>query len=339
MFTAVPPIPGSDSVRGLSYISGIGLDASGMESNWKSQVENMFGVSREAPAVSITPEREANKSIVYGHTIVPWLDGTHRFIQPGMLVFNSRYVDPRYKLTNTAPIFKVNMELRKCSNNFYFPNPDKPVTQDANRFRQLLQKHGEIGMEWYFNYEQGRFNTFKTSPDFDECRDLYQLALKPEFSGLTKWGILKRWNFTGVVLSKGESTGAGVYLDHHDASDTTYVAGIVHGEAARTLDVWGGLKAGHHCFLILTRVGKHFEWKPYASSSREYPPKHLIYYKDDCEIPCRAHVLYVGLCTEKREHEPSRAQVEGALGYIDFDVEKAYKLNGSLPQVVVQLGI
>lgn len=340
MFTSVPPIPGSDSVRGLSYISGVGLDSSGLESGWKRQVENMFGVSREAPAVTSTPEREANKSIVYGHTIIPWADGTHRFTQPGMIAFNSRYLDPRYKLTNMAPIFKVNMELRKCSNNFYYPNPDTPLTQEALTFKRFLETYGENGIKNYYDYETGKNPDFANAgKEFDECKLFYRLAFKPEYAGLTKWGILHRWNFCGIVLSKGESTGAAVYLDHHDSSDTTYVAGVVHGEAARANDIWGvGLKRGHHLFLILKRVGRHFEWTPYCST-REYPPRRLISYEDDSKMPCRAHVQYVGLCTEKRERDVSQAQIEGALGFIDFDVEKAYKMNGSLSQIVVQVGI
>ena len=119
------------------------------------------------------------------------------------------------------------------------------------------------------------------------------------------------------------------------------------GERARVGNIWGTrqhVKPGAKLFLILKRVEQadgsygHFQWIPYASCTRDYPPKHLMTYRDESGRTCRSFVQYVGVCSENMEREPARGQIEMAMGMMG-GAQQAYDAFGALPSITVQIGI
>lgn len=295
------------------------------------------------PQYTSAPDFIANTYISYSYTIYPWADKTHEYIQEGMLIFLSRHINHKYRLYNMAPLWKLNIEA-KLHYNMAWNQFENANNTELIEFKRLLRELGEKSLEDYHTALVHNRVPKDINPDLVK---FHQLAKKEDYRYLTKFGILSHWNFGGVVLSKGESTGAAAYLDRHSETDTVYSVGVVIGERARTSNIWGSkahIHPGSKVMLILRRVplanGKfgHFEFTPYASAERDYPPVHLTTYQDESGRLCSGHVISVGVCTEAVERDPANGQLEMACGMIG-GVQQSYEACGALPFVQLQLGI
>jgi hypothetical protein len=178
------------------------------------------------------------------------------------------------------------------------------------------------------------------APPNADLKDFYTLAQKPDFRHLTQFGILSNWNFGGTVLSKGESTGPAVYLDHHTSTDTTYVVGLVAGLRSRTSNIWGKVGPGDHVYLILRRENPNgpLQWVPYCGQ-REYPPRTYSKYTDAKGRIVDSFIQYVGYVSEAVERDSSPNEIEMAMGLYSTNVKEAYEAHGPLPTVIVQIRI
>lgn len=282
------------------------------------------------------PQYTTNTSIVYSYTIYPWKDRTHEYIQPGMCVFISKHINSKHRVYNMAPIFKLNIEQRL--HHHKATNPHQNTDPEIQTLRNLVEAHGEDILDNHKNLNVTRDPT---------VGQMVRLASQEKCRYLTKFGILLGWNFIGSCLSKGESTGPAVFLDRHQHTDMVYVVGCVLGERARVGNIWGSRSTVHpgtKLFLILRRVLKadesygEYQWVPYATDSRDYPPKALTVYRDTSGKLCRAFVLYVGVCTENFSKDPAIGQIERAIG-LSGSVQQAYEAHGSLPEIEIRIGI
>lgn len=322
---ATLPQPGYDSINGNIAMPSTGLPLNAADSGWvqSAAAYTNYGLPADYSEV---PQFQANVSITYSYSVYPWHDKTHQYIQQGMLVFVSKHVNQKFKLYNMAPVWKLNIEART---HYYTANNEFENVGDAEmaQFKELLKKHGEAGIH--------------------HDKKFLALARKPEYRYLTKYGILSHWNFVGSVLSKGESQAPNAYLDMHSDTDIVYVVGCVLGERARVGNIWGSrntVKPGTKLFLILRRVPQadgtfgQFQWEPYASCTRDIPPRSATHYRDESGRSCRGFVLYVGVCTENMERDPANGQIDMAMGLFG-GVQQAYEAFGTLPSIQVQLGI
>lgn len=284
------------------------------------------GIAPNGDVGPISPEFASDAPIVYSYTILPWIDNTHLMINEGMLIFMTRYCDR--KIYNAAPIFRLNMELRNLYQQY-----------DLNRstdYDGFLSAHGEFGLEAYSRNPSLRAN--------DELKKFRSESLKDDFWFLTRWGILQRWNFGGVCQTKGESTGAGAYMDNHEASDMMCSMSLNVGARARVANVWGRLEEGDKLYLILTRVrqsnGKYgeFQWIPVHCKKSSFPSLRKYRYRDEGNRICEPFIQYVGIVDVIREKNPSEYAKDRAIGRFG-SLQIAYDCYGGLPFVQVELGI
>ena len=294
-----------------------GFDPNPTQSN-SSILNGAPGFSNQPPSGNtgaIAPEYASDAPIVYDYTICPWMDNTHNMIQPNMLVFLCRHYDSG--MYNMLPLYRLNAHLREWWNN----------KDDGSDFIRELQQRPE-------------FRVFEDKDTKTDC-------LKEENLHFTKYGILSRWNFGGVCQTKGESTGAGTFMDDHEYGELISSVSVNIGARARVMNVWGEVEQGDKLFLILTRErtsdGKFgaFQWIP-AFSHKGSAPRISKYRYQDLNLNwCDPFVQYVGIADmirEKRNPSPIACAIAAGISS-GASPEQSYQYSGNLPCFQVQLGI
>ncbi len=340
MATGIPSsmvyFPGSTANIGPQPMQSLGQPIFGIDNDgrsdkqWIEQVD-AFTNGGQMPQESIASEFQSNQYISTHHTIYPWADKTHELIQPGMLAFMSRHIDPKYRLFNMAPPWKLNIMQAEAH-----AHARNSTNSDNTRWRRLMEEQGETRLEQYYvALKNGH------APPNADLKDFYTLSQKPEFKHLTQLGILNSWTWCGTVLSKGESVGAATYMDHHSATDITYVVGLVAGLRSRTSNVWGAVAPGDKLYLVLRRNDPNgpLQWIPWFDRHREYPPRSVSTYTDKWGRIVNAHILYIGYASETPERDATPNECELALGLHSSNVQDAYQSCGALPTVIVQIRI
>lgn len=328
MTSTAPPTPGFASPTAALSLGGLAYGTTGtpLDGNWARAIQGYGDTSFNASSVG-TMEFLTNETVGYSYVIYPYADKTHQMIQEGMLVFVSRHTDVRYRLYNMAPVFKMNSLQQEAY--LEFKNSTAP---DAVRFRELLARYGEQVLDDYHHATKNGLD----APE--ELKQFYQLARKPEFTYLTKFGILNNWNFGGCVYSKGESTNGGAYLDHHSMTEITYVVGLACAQRARTSNLWGKLYPGDRVHLILTRNDSDspFIWIPVI----DYRPSFKSYsYTDASGRSCKEHVVYVGLVTESVDRAPTQVNIDRAILKDGRNAKNGFDAYATLPFVMLQIRI
>ncbi len=308
---------------------GLQMDAS-LGSSWV-RAADAYAHGGISPKESSTTEFQSNQAITYSMTIYPYGDQTHEYIQPGMVAFVSRHVDNKYKLYNMAPVFKMNILQLEAH-----MAVRSSTSTEAVLFRRLLEQYGEPTLEAYH-----KSLISGNPPNSADLKQLYTLAQKPEFRYLTKLGIQLNWNFAGIVLSKGESTGPATFLDHHASTDMMHVVGLVVGERSRATNIWGRVSPGDQLFLVLRRaeVDGPLQWIPYHDRQREYPARSISTYLDKKSRICNSLVQYIGLATEAVERDTTNNEVDSALGLFSNNIKDAYSAHGPLSNIILQVRI
>lgn len=277
------------------------------------------------PTTMESVEMDSNVPISHTYSVIPWVDNTHRQLQPYMLVFATHYVNSKYQqLVNMAPIYKLNIEMQqhyyKYKNNL---NPPEEMTT----FQTYLKEYGEQGLE------------INLKPETPKITQFQQMAKSGDFMYLTKYGIMNKWNFLGVVSSKQESCAPNDELDYPEMIDSISSVGVVVGQTARVSNIWGQVKVGEKLFLVLTRK-KDAKGNPAAfflmpwKSWGDYP---RFEYKDESGRMVRAGYYYIGQCTKNRENIPNQTFIDCALGSGTILTQDAYENYGALPCIEVQL--
>lgn len=281
------------------------------------------------PVETENAEESVNGTVAYSYPLYPYADKTHEYIQPGMLTFISKHIDPKYKIFNMVPIFKMNIMQDEAWKEFQ--SSVNNGNTFATRLNNYLIAYGERVLDEYRGQEVNA-----------EMLDFVELAKRPEFKYITKFGILNSWNFAAPVLSKGESTGPGVFLDHHSGTDIVYVAGLTAAKQAKVSNIWGKAGPGDRLRLFLTKKNgpnSPFVWIPHNLGPRQYAPRSFTKYTDLSGRTCDAHEEKVGTVSLAPERDTMLSQCQMALGFFNNNVKDAYEANGSLTTLIVQIRI
>lgn len=298
-----------------------------------------FGGDRNPGMEYGSVRRRQNTYIVYSYPLMPYGDGSEERMMEGMIVFNARYIDSVHGLHAIVTLSKLNNIMRDANETYqqYLREQDP----EALAFQRYLKTIGEPALEEYHRTRQS---------DIAGIVDFYNMATKDIYCYQTKFGILQRWNYLGVVLSKQEASSL-MSIDMTASSEHVHVIGVVVGERARTFNIWGTSKetiVGSKTWLILRRArlrkdeagGRgQFQIVPYASRVRDSIPHAVIHYhggKDEALI--RGHAWMIGTVSEGTNVNAIGAARQNALGIFTSE-QGAYEATVSLPYFYLQLGI
>lgn len=334
-----PDVPGSTVDVGPNAMPNIAPGDFGLTSNagvgngWVSEaVDYMDG---GLPPATNVVSHLGDEPVTYSYALNTWIDGTHLYIQEGMLLFGAKHVDTKHKTLSGAPIFKLNSENTVSMTAFKIAR--LRAGSEAAKFNRLIEKHGEAVLDSYHT-DLKKGNTVEND---GELREYHRMAQLTEFRYLTQFGIKSLWNFLGAVVSKGESTGAGVSLDMFDGSDMLFIVGISAAKRAECLNLWGNVSSGSKVFLILMRADKNspLQWIPYSDRSREYPERQFRTYIDASGRICKSFILEIGTVSETISKVPSQSQIDQASGLFGTTVKDAFDAQATLGLAILQLGV
>ena len=296
-----------------------------------------------------TPFFLANDSINYSYTCMPWNDETEKYIQENMLVFACKHVDNKTQgaMTNVVPIFKLNELLRKKNGIFDYNARNNPAGEEGI-FQGFLSTLGESLISEYDHHLRHNPKTAQKLADKHKTLpDAHKLALSETCRYETLFGITSRWNFLGAVVSKGESTGAGSYMDNHAHTQQVIVVGVALAKRARVHNIWPDVKnelvIGSKLFLVLRRQngepGRPFQYEPRAYRTRDGPPDSEVFYTGTDKRSHRGHVLSLGFVWERSGNKADGFQQQIAIGTSNHSIQDAAKAMATLPQLYMQIGM
>jgi hypothetical protein len=290
--------------------------------------------------VSTTTMFNTDSFISAMYATMCWEDGTHVLTQEYQLVFVQRYNDYKTHMSIVVPIFKLNQLARDAFSQYRALCDAGDV--HALEFQAALRYYGEQALADYHIALRCGYETemFEDLPDGLTMRQFYERGIGDMYCYLTQFGIVNRWNFLGAVLSKCESTGAGSYLDHHSATDTVYVMGVVLAKRAVVTNIFGPAAVGSRVGLILRRQANGvFQFHTTVCDKREYPTSGSLYYQDASGRQVRAWLKPLGQVTEASQNLVfSETKRQVALG-LRSHIKEAFEAHGSLPTMIIQIGV
>jgi hypothetical protein len=249
---------------------------------------------------------QSNTSITHAYTLMPFASGLHTRLAEGSIVFCARYIDPKVPLYGLMSIGQINAHLKELHRQFKAMEEDGNA--DANTLRAFLQ-----------------------APDAERKMRLGEApkeATKDVLYAQSVFGITRRWNYLGVLVSTQRS---------EDSIQSSYAApvlnaAVVLGERAMVTNYWEPTyqtHVGSKLYLVLERTGNDgpFQFRPFA------PPMDKSKFPRD---PKKKYYM-VGTLTQAGSKTPAPRAVDMALG---ADGEQAaHEATGSIELVCVQLGI
>jgi hypothetical protein len=186
--------------------------------------------------------------------------------------------------------------------------------------------------------ERRVYEQYKKKSDIER---FYQLATEPLLCWVTRFGILKKINYGGVVLGMQRETGMAYELSSAAQRDRSEI--LAGGIARRlmTKNIFASsasqLPYGALCCLILTRTRcldgnvegvpyGAYQYKPWSSAVEAYPPRQDVTYLDEKGVTQRAHVINLGIVYAGPEKDIPQSTINEAcnLGpFIDNNRAKA----------------
>lgn len=320
------------------------------------------------PPASASHYANNNDLIQMQHVIRPWHDGSHMHMAEYQPVFCVRQIDQQHGMYTEVTLGKLNQILRE-SYAIYKEVLATNQSSDATRFQNLLNKHGEDILDLLRKYKNEGDHVFenflKGNELAAELREFYKLSTHKILEYVTKVGIMHKWNFLGVILNVNRSTS----IDESSTNateDRINVVNTVMAKRAFLHNMMGTREdsvTGADVWLVLRRVYErsgnpgHFEFAPYVSRTRIFPPKIFTTYQDNGPYPnddatgfkigsfpeneerrtTSAHVIPVGVITEPAARDGAPGLVAAACGSIDGKL--AFEASASLPKIMVQVGM
>jgi hypothetical protein len=317
--------PGSNVVLGLeSMPRGIGHGV-----NFGQSYKNM-DVPAPPPENSGTTYFKANTPIMYSYIMNPWSDGTERHVKEYMLVFNHVNVDQRRGMTTVVPIFKLNELLKQGGDKFKVS-----TSAAAGVFRQYMTTMGTAILD---NYHYALKHDAKVAKQmevmYQGLPEYYRMAKEDEFVHLTRFGITLNWRFSGAVVSKGESASLDNYSDVEASTEAIFTVGVSLAKRACVHNLWEGkIDAGTRLFFILQYRNGVYQYVPYATKTREYPPYDLRVTNGE-----DAHIISVGFVREAPAAKTDSDSSFIASGLTN-DHKAAYMRTGMLPTMWIEINV
>jgi len=151
----------------------------------------------------------------------------------------------------------------------------------------------------------------------------------------------------GGVVSKGESTGPGSYMDNHAHTQMVVSIGVCLGKRCRIHNIWPDmnkeLKVGSKVFLVLRRhrgeATAPFQFETQATMTESAPADGDVFYTGRTGTLQRGHVICVGTVTERSSHKANDQQQQAALGISSKTLLDSQKAMAGLPMLTVQIGV
>jgi hypothetical protein len=288
--------------------------------------------------------------ISYGYSITRDPKNWYLGLEPGMLYFLLRSFSVNDNSLFVGGLHHINGMLENAWQEFIRASNDDPANpyrnQDAVDFLALLRKYGEDTLIWmdrvknpaYGATERRVYEQYKKKSDIER---FYQLATEPLLCWVTRFGILKKINYGGVVLGMQRETGMAYELSSAAQRDRSEI--LAGGIARRlmTKNIFASsasqLPYGALCCLILTRTRcldgnvegvpyGAYQYKPWSSAVEAYPPRQDVTYLDEKGVTQRAHVINLGIVYAGPEKDIPQSTINEAcnLGpFIDNNRAKA----------------
>lgn len=257
-----------------------------------------------------TVSAPSNSPVSHAHTLTP-SDGPN-YLSQYMLTFATRFIDTRHGTTNGQSIFRANEVLRQ--NYQYFMADVRDLTDRNAEAREFYAKLINNGDEWFFHNADPQ----TTKDDYYAC---------------TLAGIMKRYNFLGGLLSKGDT-------DETSEPGNTVTASVVHCRNAALYNIWSpNVRLGTSLFLVIRRTPEgYFQIIPrFSHATQTLPPNDLVY-EDLSGRTCRARVIPVGIVTAFMDQQMGDVAFLAEAAGINAKQQKAMKNTLTLGKIVVQIG-
>jgi len=316
----------------------------------------------EPPREYGKPTHDVNETIQQQHVVMPWSDGSQFRIHKYMPVFTARVLDKEERFETNITLQKLNVMLQQA--HLQFESVRNAGDTNAIVFQHYLNYYGERQLEAYHRLnkdgtldELNKGDLFSGPENGDitisetTLFNFHEKSTQDLYRYQTKFGILNRWNFWGIVLNTNASdTGDGSYMGMIQSEiRSTIVNTVVQGTAVM-YNFAGNVHESTpfaRIWLILRRTMKmngepgHFEIVPFVSAQHETPPERLCTYLESNEpYPryARAHIWDLGVIRYNSTRDAPDAIREMAIG-MSVTEELACQTMASLPQVTVELGI
>jgi hypothetical protein len=298
----------------------------------------------------------------------PINDGADTLLMPEMLCFCSTEIDLEEGTTLVLSVAKLNKLMADQWSDFLLATTGDQQTNphydhDAVEFLQAMREYGERGLE---DYAHSREHKQKSElilgklhkelgggeaaggKDVISLRDFWVRSTQPGYCYLTRYGILQRINFAGVVLNVNRAVSV-EDLDQTAASDHYSNVAVVIAKRARCANVFGdavNITTGSKVWITLTRKhcgggGKYgaFVLRPGGSRFHEYPLASELRYTDEAGMVCPGYHWKVGKVTEPGDRSPQPYAMEQACNTGHHASDKAsYDAHGSIPSIYLALG-
>jgi hypothetical protein len=334
-------------------LSAMGVATGGMDNGTGSipmddQVASIMrtaenGMGNSEPFEFTVSEHASDTFVSYTYLLGPWMDEANARIASGMAIFVSSYIDDSYGTCFATSIAHLNNQMAMAYQRFQIEStPDTgEATADAIRFRTLLERFGDDPIDQYATaIANGAIKPGNGSDDMTEFMDMAQ---KPEFQLLTRYGISHNWRFAGFALSQPEYGREGCFDNDEPLSLAVAVA-----KKATVTNVWGSANschAGSKAYFLLRRkrvAGGYgpFEIFPYVTSVRTSVPMGEISYVDYSGKITRGRIFGAGTVLQESMFEAPANRIHMATGLSpQINMEAAYEAHGTLPSCVLNVGM
>jgi hypothetical protein len=375
------PIPGGNPVGPGNMSMGIG-GPNVPRVTWEPR-----GASGKGPAsflrYGVPPKSHGSISlksvefIPYQYMCPPLNDSADLLLMPEMPCFTVNELDPEEDSTVVLSLAKLNKLFQDQYNDFVNARdpgmngtsaaPTNPLfSDDAFAFHQWLKEYGERGLDDYAYAEshnqQDRLR--KMDAEAPDLKRFWQLATSSEFCWLTRYGILKRISFSGIIINTNRAIGLEA-VDQTENHEHYVQVNVGIGKRVRCAQVFGmndEITTGSKVWILLTRkqlADKSygaFKLQPSGSKKLDYPLAHHMTYVDDAGMTCTGYHWKVGKCPNRWPPLPSYFRFPGVViepadkNPQPFSLEQAnntglhiservsYEAHGTLPSLYLAVG-
>lgn len=296
-----------------------------------------------------TTNFQSNQGVHKSYTAMPWNDNTEQMIQEGMCIFASRHND-RGGLTNMVPIFKLNMLLKE--RHATFQQRVRNGISEETKFQDFVNAHGDgVLFAYHRLWKTNRKAALGMETNYPGIGEAYKSSKNEKCAYASAFGIMQRWNFLGIVISKQDSTGEDNYIDVSANKQTMSSIGMSVGLRAKAFNIWpdsaGTMRVNSKLFFILRRKdGKFqeaFQFETCSCFNRDYPQSGDVCYvtKPGADAPSYDFgiVIPVGTVTETTSYRADSERQIVATGEAAVNMYDAQNATAALPEIIIQLRI
>ncbi len=261
-------------------------------------------------------------------------------------------------LTLVASLPQANKLLRDQWNDHVLQstgdeNTNPHYDSRAATFRHYMREYGESLLWAYANaYHHKHPDLLARYAGVPGLKEYYEMSCEDGFCYLTTYGILKKLNFLGIILSTNRAD-SGYDSEYNGLRDEfTYVA-MAMARRAECLQIFGSnaeAVKGSTVYLVLKRAKCGPEYKegtygrfiiqPMASASNDFLTSRCSTFLDESGRLARGHVWKIGTVIDPAQREPSLAAQEKAIGaYTNVSPTQSYNAQGILPSFYLALNM